>query len=274
MKRIVTLTILLLLSSLSWRLLCAEEPPGQVAVSPAMFEINIGSKPVNESIRIKNLKKNPVTLKVEVYNWTLDEQNKLKILPPDSQSLDQWMIINPVSFTIDPGNEQVIRFSIRPRTLPNPGEHRAVIYFAEQLSPTNPGGVEILFKLGVGVYGYAEKIQRSASLQGVTLDRASGTLKVDIQNSGNVHTRLKGEYALWKKDGFPGFKSIGSYMNWPRDKKRPDWFIGSGSMNNTPVLAGQRRTITTKFDPPDKNTGYIVTVSGTIDGKKIEKILQ
>jgi P pilus assembly chaperone PapD len=274
MKRAVKLSIIFLLLVFTGRNLYAEEPPGQVAVSPAMFELNIGSKPVNESIRLKNLKKKPVTLKVEVYNWTLDEQNKLKILPPDPQSLDQWMVINPVSFTIEPGNEQVIRFSIRPRAMPNPGEHRAVIYFTEQIPPTKAGGVEILFKLGVGVYGYADKVQQAAVLNSLTLDKATGTLKADIQNNGNIHTRIKGEYAIWKKGAFPGFKSMGNYFNWPRDKKKPEWFIASGSMNNTPVLAGNRRTIITRIPVPEDNTAYVVTVTGTIDGTKIEKIIQ
>ncbi len=272
MKRFISIFSILWLSVFSTNSLRADDPPGQIAVSPAMFELKIGSQPVNESLRIKNLKKNPITLKVEVYNWALDEKNEVKILPPNPQSIDQWMVINPLSFTVEPGKEQVIRFSVRPRVVPTPGEHRAVVYFLEQPSSAS-GGVEVLFKLGVGIYGYTDPVKHAAVLNNLMLDRTSGALHVDLQNNGNVHTRLKGDYAIWKKGTFPGFKSMSNYLNWPKDKKLPEGFIAVGAMNNTPVLAGNRRTITTTIPVPDSKSGdYTVAVQGTIDDKRIEKL--
>lgn len=275
MTRILRLFLLILLS-LNAQIAGAADmpaPPGQVAVFPSMFELKIGSKPVNESIRLKNLKKDPVSIKIEVYNWTLDEKNALKTLPADTQSLDQWMVINPLTFTIEPGNEQVIRFSIRPGNLPNPGEHRAIIYFVEQpLLTSNNAPFQVRFKLGVGVYGYADPIKRAAVLNSITCDKSSGTLKVDIQNNGNVHTRLKGNYALWKKGTFPGFKAMNAVTNGPKEGKMPDGFLFSGAMDNTPILAGSRRTINTAFILPEEKTGYMVTIQGTLDGTIIEKV--
>jgi P pilus assembly chaperone PapD len=273
MKHLIKIFSILWLSSLSPNIIRAADPPGQIAVSPAMFELKIGPQPVNESIRIKNLKKYPITLKVEVYNWALDEKNEVKILPPNIQSIDQWMVINPLSFTVEPGKEQVIRFSVRPRVTPTPGEHRAVIYFLEQPSSATPGGVEVLFKLGVGIYGYTDPVTHATVLHNLTIDRAARKLHVDLQNNGNVHTRLKGDYAIWKKGTFPGFKSMSNYLNWPIDKKKPEGFIAVGTMNNTPVLAGSRRTITTSIPLPDSKSGdFTVAVEGTIDDKRIEKI--
>ncbi|MEI8033741.1 MAG: molecular chaperone [Chlorobiaceae bacterium] len=274
MNRVFKHTLILLQALLISTRLHAETAPAQIAISPAMFELKIGSKPVYDSVRLKNLKKEPVTLKVEVYNWTLDEENKLQLLPPDPQSIDQWMMINPVNFTIEPGKEQVIRFSIRPRSTPSPGEHRAIIYFSEQPRQSEGDGVEMLFKIGVGIYGYADEIRHAGTLQRLQLDKASSTLHAEIQNNGNVHARLKGSYAIWKKGSFPGFKSMGSYTNWPPDKPKPEGFIASGDLNNTPVLAGKKRTIVTRLPLPNDKTGYMVTVSGTIDDAKVEKILQ
>ena len=273
MKHLLITFIILWLSALSPNILLADDPPGQIAVSPAMFELKIGPQPVNESLRIKNLKKYPITLKVDVYNWALDEKNEVKILPPNVQSIDQWMVINPLSFTIEPGKEQVIRFSVRPRVTPTPGEHRAVIYFLEQPSSASLGGVEVLFKLGVGIYGYTDPVKHAAVLNNLTLDRASSKLHVDLQNNGNVHTRLKGNYVIWKKGTFPGFRSMSNLLNWPKDKQLPEGFIAVGAMNNTPVLAGNRRTITTTIPLPETKSGdYTVAVEGTIDDKRIEKI--
>lgn len=274
MKRNLILCVILLLVMMSFHRLYAETPPGQIAVSPGMFELNIGTKPVTQSIRLKNLKTTPVSIKVDVYNWTLDDQNKLKVIPPNPQSLDQWMVINPVSFSIDAGKEQVIRFSIRPRLSPTPGEHRAIIYFTEQSQAINPEQSEMLFKLGVGVYGYTDPVRHAAILHVLAYDRASGTLRVEIQNDGNVHTRFKGDYAVWKKGTFPGFKAMSSYLHLPKDQKYPDELISVGNMNNTPVLAGNRRTLMTKVVVPDDKTPYVIAVQGTIDGKTIEKIFQ
>jgi fimbrial chaperone protein len=272
MQRIVSLLLFTLLL-LTPKYLRAADPPGQIAVFPSMFELNIGSKPVNESIRLKNLKSEPVTIKVEAYNWKLDEQNNLKTLPSDNQSLDQWMLINPLTFTIEPNKEQVVRFSIRPNTVPNPGEHRAIVYFIEQApASASSATVQVLFKLGVGIYGYADPVKHSAVLNSLTLDRPSRTLKVDIENNGNVHTRLKGEYAIWKKGAFPGFNAMKNALNASKEQKKPEGLLASGSMNNTPILAGNRRTISTTIPAPDEKSGYMVTVQGTIDGTKVEKV--
>ncbi|MDT9547488.1 MAG: molecular chaperone [Chlorobium phaeovibrioides] len=210
---------------------------------------------------------------MDVYNWTLDEQNELKIIPPTPQSIDQWMIINPVAFTIESGKEQVVRFSIRPRTTPTPGEHRAIIYFSEQPSPYHQGGVELLFKLGIGIYAYADPVHKNGSLSGISLNRSLKTINVELANTGNVHTRLKGAYAIWKKGTFPGFKTMQSAITMNPDEKKPEGFVAGGSMNNLPVLAGSKKTIVTQIPLPESNpNGYDVAVTGTVDDQRIEKL--
>lgn len=251
----------------------AEDPPGQIAVFPSMFELEIGSRPVSESIRLKNLKKRPVTIKLDVFNWTLDKQNNLQIIPPDPQSLDQWMLINPLSFTIAPGQEQLIRFAIRPPVKPEPGEHRAIVYFTEQPSEeAEKTAVQVLFKLGVGIYGYTAPLNKQAQLASLTLNRAQKQLAATIANTGNVHTRIKGNYAIWKAGSFPGFKAMNEYLSKPTENEKPEGLITTGSMTNTPVLPGMTRTITTELSELAANT--IIAVSGSMGETRIEKIFQ
>lgn len=206
MKKLQTLllAITFLLASFSLTANAADAPPpGQIGVAPSMLEVNVGSKPVSESLRLFNLKNTTTKVKVEVYNWTLDENNEVKLLPPDEQSLDQWMLVNPLSFTLEPGKSQVVRLSIRPPVKPAPGEHRAIIYFTEEpvaaIESEEAKPVEVLFKLGVGVYAYADDVQRASSIQTIGLDNKLLTLTTSIANKGNVHTRLKGNYSIWKK---------------------------------------------------------------------------
>lgn len=275
MKKIYILLLSIFLAVANSPVSLADEPPpGQIGVAPSMLEIPIGQKPVNESVRIFNLKKTPTTVKVEVYNWTLDEKDEIRLLPPDKQSLDRWMLINPLSFTVEPGKSQVVRFSIRPTAKPDAGEHRAMIYFVEQPSAAGADttkALEILFKLGVGVYGYADPVKRSAALNQLAFDKASSSLVADISNSGNVHTRLKGSYSLWKKTAFPGIGEAGKLIDQQKPEKQPEGLVLSGQINQSPVLPGSRRNITTQLSLPKAAGSYILSVNGEIDGKKVEK---
>lgn len=275
MKNPLALLLALVMMLAHPSLLRAEEPPpGQIGVAPSMFELAIGQNPVNESVRIFNLKKTPTTVKVEVYNWTLDEKNEVKLLPPDKQSLDRWMLINPLSFTLEPGKSQVVRFSIRPTVKPDPGEHRAIIYFVEQPAVANADSakaLEILFKLGVGVYGHADPVKHAGMLNNLAFDKSSASLNADISNSGNVNTRLKGNYSLWKKDTFPGIGAAAKFAEGEKQEKQPAGMIIAGQINQTPVLPGNRRTISTQIPLPKTPGSYILAVNASIDGKTVER---
>ncbi len=251
-----------------------DPPPGQIGVAPSMLEVSIGSKPVNESLRIFNLKEKPTKVNVEVYNWTLDANNEVKLLPPTEQSLDQWMLVNPMSFRLDPGKSQVVRVSIRPPVQPAPGEHRAIIYFTEEAvedgAEEEEKPVEILFKLGVGVYANADPVKQGGTLQGLTIDNGGRLLSASITNKGNVHTRLRGSYSIWKKALFPGIGKVDDIVQSSEAGKTEKGLVASGQLNQTPVLPGSNRRIVTQLPglPPGS---YIVAVSGTLDEKKVEK---
>ena len=276
MKKLLT-ALFLVFSTLATTVYAEDAPPpGQIGVSPSMLELSIGSKPVNESLRLFNLKKTPTKVNVEVYNWTLDENNEVKLIPPTEQSLDQWMLINPKSFVLEPGKSQVVRLSIRPPVKPAPGEHRALIYFTEErMNDTTAVGeetpVEVLFKLGVGVYANANPIKRSSSLKGLSLGKNGNSLKASITNSGNVHTRLKGTYSIWKKAKFPGIQNAEKYVTDAAAEKAPEGLVASGQLNQTPVLPGKTRTITTQLPSLPGPGSYVVAVSGALGEKKIEK---
>jgi P pilus assembly chaperone PapD len=275
MKYPLTLLLALFLALAAPGVSSAEEaPPEQIGVAPSMFELNLGSKPVNESIRLFNLKKKPTTVRVEVYNWTLDEKNEVKIIPPDAQSLDQWMLINPLRFTVEPGQSQVVRFSIRPSSKPAPGEHRAIIYFVEEPSGKtvdSTKALDVLFKLGVGVYAKTDPVKRTAALVNLTFDKQSSVIRTEINNTGNIHTRLKGNYSIWKKNAFVSLANAAKYASPQNGEKPPAGLVMSGQMNQTPVLPGNHRVITTQIPLPKQPGNYIIAVTGTINDQSVEK---
>src|SRR5512136_1349866 len=102
-----------------------------IGVSPLRIEMALGTRPVAEAIQIMNLGSAPIELSVSVSNWILDEANQVKAIEPTEQSLDQWIVISPLRLSLPPGRLQTIRFTVRPKVKPDPGEHRAMVFFDE-----------------------------------------------------------------------------------------------------------------------------------------------
>jgi len=240
-------------------------PPAQVGVSPNLFqEIKLDGRPVNKSLRFYNYKNTPVKVSIAVKNWTFDAGGKIKLLPPDSQSLDQWIVINPLRFTVQPKQSQVIRFSIRPRIKPTPGEHRAVIYLSEvPYESEMKAAQESLFRIGIGVYGVAEPVRKQVALHRFNLN--NNQLEADIENTGNVHTRLTGEYVIWEKKALAGAIMPKTAFPQSTTATPPEGLLLKGQLNGAPVLPGTRRVVTTGL--PEIPAGkYIIAVKDTLSG--------
>lgn len=245
-----------------------ELPVGQIGLAPSMFTgLRLDGKPVNESIRLFNFKEEPVTVKVSVHNWTTDKDNKVKIIPPDSRSLDQWMVVNPLRFTVPPKKSYLVRFSILPSEKPAPGEYRAIIYFTEE-PPANDTlktmAGRTRFRIGTGIYAIAEPTKKQAILHSLRLD--NNRLYADIQNTGNCHVRFRGKYVVWEKRSFPGVKKFDKLFKADQEETAPEGFAGKGHLNRFPILPGTRRTIVTTLPLIKKKGTYIVAVKDTLAG--------
>jgi fimbrial chaperone protein len=255
----------------------APELQPQLSVWPITFEgIEIGEAPVNETIKVRNLKKRPVTMHAEVYTWTHDDKFEVKLVPPTPQSLDQWMVVNPLRFTIPAGGEQTIRFSIRPRVKPEPGEHRAILYLSEEESAEKKEhSIQMLARYGIGIYGHVQPIKREASLTGFSFDRKSGTLAGVVRNGGNVHARLRGSYSVWKQGAFPGLKAARELpVAFEGDVKKPEGLIVHGTFAGGPTLPGFTRTYTSKLAIPANSGAYVVAFTGELDGAPVDKVIE
>jgi len=273
MKNIVSICLLLLFCALSAHSLHADHIYN-LFVSPKLFELKLGSGPISETIQLKNNSDTPVRLGATVWNWTIDEQNNMKTVPSEAESLDQWIVVTPENITVEAGKEALVHFSVKPHAVTEPGEHRAIIFLTESYPTLSGDGIEVTFRQGIGIYGYSGVVRHSSTIKSLKLDRTSGILSIEIENRGNVHTRFDGDYAIWKKGAFPGLKSLPASPEWPHNHKKPAGFITSGSLNRTPVLAGTSRTIKTLLPVAAFPTGYTVIVTGTIDGEKVEKIFR
>jgi len=252
-------------------------PAPQVAISPGRLELEIGKKAANGSFRLFNLGDKPIVVQANVNHWDLDENNKIRTIPPTPQSLDQWLIVNPVNFTVAPGEAQTIRVAIRPRAKPEPGEHRAIIYFNQLLQgAAKPGAIQVKFRLGAVVYGLVDKVERRAKLHSISsqIDNNSSEVLFDISSLGNASVRLNGQASIWPADRFPGTDNISDYILQGTSRNVPAAVLQISPLPTTPVLAGTRRIIRASLSAPRKTGRYILYVKGTLNDQPFSRKLE
>jgi len=247
-------------------------PPAQIAATPSRIEMEIGGKPANSSVKLFNLSDQPVSVHTTVSHWDLDDENEVRVIAPTAQSLDQWMIINPIDFTIPAHSSQTVRLSVRPFVEPEPGEHRGIIYFEQKLADEDNTGIAVSFRLGIIVYGLAEPISRKGDIESVRFDDNPqlGELAIDLTSTGNAGVRLNGQYSIWHKDDFPGGQVTQSLRLGTADEKSSK-VLQSGSLTVLPVLAGTRRTLKQSVPLPEMAGDFVLYVYGELGAEPFTK---
>jgi hypothetical protein len=251
----------------------AATPPAQLAVSPSKFEVSLSGRPTTETVTVMNLGKEDVEIEVAVASWDLDEQNQIRLLEPDEQSLERWIVINPLHFVIPAGRSQAVRFSIRPRVSPVEGEHRAMIYFNQILPKTTRSVVRVRFSVGVAVYAYAGEPRRDGTLHQVSIVPGSNPplARLDISSTGSAHVRIAGAYAIYPAAGFPGTQLTSwSPDTHPQEIPVPPDAVTAGALPPRPVLPDTRRDVVLQTYEPLPPGNYVLDLNGELNGKTID----
>ena len=253
-------------------------PPAVVAVSPGKFEIEIGNRPAVQSLRLFNLGDKEVEVQASVANWVLAEDSTVVVVEPTEQSLDQWIVINPLRFKIPPRSSQTVRFAVRPRVAPDDGEHRAMLYFEEILPEVrNPGEVYVNFKVGVAVYGNAGEIRREPELHGIEVvsDHRVFAARFDLSSHGNAHVRLGGQYAIWPVAAFPGVSAVAPIAQVDEPgSELPTGVLAAGTLPSVPVLAGTRHEIPLVVQHALPAGEYVFATLGDISGQEFRDAIR
>ncbi len=255
----------------------AADPPPMIAVSPSRFELEIGSTPSVQSLRVFNFGKEAVEVKVNLATWDLDEQNQVRLVAPTEQSLDQWIVINPLRFEVPPGKSQSVRFSIRPRVRPEPGEHRAMIYFDQVLSENDSAEqMRVKFRVGVAIYGTVGEVKRSGVLHSVEIEEGSNPLSAGLQISsvGTAHVRIDGHYSIWPAAAYPGLDS--NERDFALDLPNavpPEKVVNAANLPGIPVLAGDCRRIWFTASEPLPAGGYILDLDFMLGDNEYDRAL-
>ena len=251
-----------------------------LGVSPSRLELEIDPQGTTGAFRTINLGTTTVTVQTSLGTWILDENNQIELIEPTEQTLDQWLLLSPSTFTIPPGEEQVVRFSIRPRVQPEPGEHRALI-FLDPIVDDSEGGITTTARLGVTVYGNVGEIDRRGTLHDIIVSPFRRTqsgefdvmLDFDITSEGLNHVRMDGQYSIWDAELYPGTEETGLIQTNDRTEL-PDGAIFVGSLPSTPVLPSTRRTLSIQIPQPLKTGDYVLDIQGVLGEEKIDRSLQ
>lgn len=246
-----------------------------ISVSPPRWEVDINNTQTrSKSIKILNLSKEPVEIKVYARHWIMSQDNELQESPSNEQSLDQWIVFTPSRFTIPARGTQTVRFAIRPRVKPTSGEHRGVLYLEEIPSGNQDSQVvTTVGRLGVVIYANAGEIKRVGVLNSVNVNAKSDkvTAMFDVSSTGNAHVRMKGQYAIYRAANYPG-ASVTKPINTNNSKaKLPDNVLDVGSLELPPVLPSNRRQLLLSISKKLPPGNYVLDLNGELSGTPIDK---
>lgn len=244
----------------------------QVALSPQIADISLDAPAQTHAFRLSNQAKLPMQVVVSVQNWTMDIDGRVSVTPATEQSLAPWVEINPTSFTVEPGQSQVVRYAVRPAVQLEPGEHRAMVFFTEQPSPEDrakPTTLRAYFKLGAAIYAHVGPVQENGEVTSLRTDARAATFT--LHNSGNATTRMLGQFALWTRQAYPRANAV-TPAQLDKDFKPPAGLIASGRLPQGAVLPGADRHVTLDFDGKPLPAGhYVLALQGTLGATVLDR---
>jgi len=230
-------------------LLASSLATAQVGFSPQYFDLPLAEALGTHAYRLFNLTEDPKQVKVSVVSWDFDDRGEIRILPSTDTSLDQWVVVNPVEFTIPPGESQAVRFSIRPAVALANGEHRAMLIFdeipqAQDVPAASTAGAQTAlrarFQFRSAIYLQAGQASRRAEITSATADAT--TLHVQVTARGSANTRPDGQFMIWKAAAFPGLDKVALLGNLADEKPElPSGMLAAGRLPGQPVLPGSSR---------------------------------
>ena len=227
------------------------QPAARMGISPDRYQVSFDERGgETQSLVIQNLSDKPLHLSLSVSNWDLDESNQISVAPPTENSLDQWIVINPVKITVPPATPQTVRWAILPRLKPQPGEYRAIIFIEEDLPEQQAAdGTEVRMKMryGMPIYAQVGEAVESARLQQVTVASDGTSAALELLNDGNKHARLGGNYGIWPSSEFPGSdKALGMLRELsPEEAGSVDFMVGN--LPGSVILPGDQRALPVTF---------------------------
>jgi hypothetical protein len=257
----------------------ADQPDRSCAGWFQYYDLPIGEAQKTHAFRLFNMTKEDKQVRVSVVNWDFDDHNEISLLPSTDVSMDQWVVVNPVEFTIPAGQSQAVRFSVRPAVEMAPGEHRAMLIFDEvpqaqaASAATAPGAQTALrarFQFRTAIYCQVGQVVRSADLSQLTAGAKAAHFT--LRATGTANTRLDAQYMVWKAGTFPGIDKVVPLGNLSDAKPElPAGMVAAGRLPGQPVLPSRTRDYDVPFDSALTPGAYVLVMLGKLGDDKLAR---
>ena len=197
--KIIILFVLLLLPAITGA-------STKVEPSKFIFTLKPGER-ITDAVKVTNIQNREANFTANIYDWTLDEQERLVTFTAGSlpDTLEGLIKFNPRRFTLKPGESQYVRFTLSAPKSGDWSEKKGIIFFEQELAPSDQGiGSAIVTQVGATVYLSFTDTLRAFHFYGVQVATPKGeapTVLLDLANEGQGHIRYQIFYQLMTPDG-------------------------------------------------------------------------
>lgn len=169
---------------------------------------------ITDVIHIRNEGTKIAEVSAVVYDWNLDEQDKLIVYEFGTRkdTLNGLIKFNPRRFKITPGETQTVRFTITApeETASNTAagiirERRGIVFFVEEASLSEQGlNAKVVTEVGSTIYLASAPVRLKLRLISAKVEfSADGkpVLHMTASNEGSSHSRFKIDYKVINEKG-------------------------------------------------------------------------
>lgn len=189
--------IFVVLICISFLTIRAQNANKGLVVFPSNFDLSYASTPTTGKVTLLNNNDQPVTVHVDLRNFTANGEEGTVILTDtaNSFSLASWISVTPSTVTLDAHKSQEFTFTITPPKNAEPGGHFGSIVFATIPNSNIKGtaGASISQEIAsLILYRIPGNANENALMESFTTDKSfyeTGpiTLTARIRNTGSIH---------------------------------------------------------------------------------------
>ncbi|MFW6035926.1 MAG: molecular chaperone [Halothermotrichaceae bacterium] len=179
---------------------CIASASVRVEPSRFIFIVDPGER-VTGSIKVTNNGEETLELSAALYDWTIDEENQPLMFKEGKldSSLQGTIKFNPRQFTLEPGETQIVRFTVKAGDN-QIKEKRGIVFFEHDYPLVeNKTGARIVAQVGSNIYLISTKTKFNFKLEKVDIDTDTNEnmlLNLDLKNNGDAHIRATGNYKI------------------------------------------------------------------------------